>query len=89
MSRRYIKDILAQSKIAISMEPSNFHGMDSFPFSPMFSMEDDDPKGVPHICHPAVYKCQAVGQTLGRVPPVPVGDAELQRGGNVGCVFFG
>lgn len=30
--------------------------------------------------HP-VLPLKAVGQTLGRVPPVPVGDAELQRGG--------
>ena len=50
-------------------------------------MEDDDPKGVPHRPSRGEPNAEAVGQTLGRVPPVPVGD-ELQRGGNVGFVFL-
>ena len=32
-------------------------------------------------------RCEAVGQTLGRVPPVP-GDAELQRGCHQGCAYY-
>ena len=36
-----------------------------------------------------ISSCEAVGQTLGRVPPVPAGDAELQRGGRLIAGFAG